>query len=269
MQTEPNKSKVVIITGTSMGIGLEMGNLLHRLGYRVYGLSRSIPEGANFQTIPTDITQEADREKALRQILDAEGRIDVLINNAGRGIVGPAEDTRAADIEAVFSLNFTAPTQLMNAVLPTMRVQKSGQILNISSLGSVMGLPFRGYYSASKSALDRVTEAMRYEVSPWNIQISTLHLGDIRTNIAAARVETQVSEPYRQIFSKVFGLMNQHVDQGTPPEEVARFTAKLLEQKSWKAHYYFGKFGQKIGVPLKWMLPQNFYESLMRKYNGL
>lgn len=269
MQTKLNKPKVIIITGSSMGIGLMMGNLLHREGYRVYGLSRSIPEGAAFLTIPTDITLEEDRTKAVAQILEAEGTIDVLINNAGRGIVGPAEDTQTADIEAVFSLNFTAATQMMNAVLPAMRAQSSGQILNISSLGSVMGLPFRGYYSASKSALDRVTEAMRYEVRPWNIQISTLHLGDIRTNIAAGRVETQVSEPYRQLFSKVFNLMNAHVDRGTPPEAVAAFTAQLLTRKQWKAHYYFGKTGQKIGVPLKWLLPQNFYESLMRKYNGM
>lgn len=269
MQTELNQPKVVIITGSSMGIGLMMGNLLHRMGHRVYGLSRSTPEGAAFLTIPTDLTRAEDRTWAITQILQAEGRIDVLINNAGRGIVGPAEDTQATDIEAVFSLNFIAATQMMNAVLPAMRAQSSGQILNISSLGSVMGLPFRGYYSASKSALDRVTEAMRYEVRPWGIQIATLHLGDIQTNIAAGRVETPVSEPYRQLFRKVYELMNAHVERGTPPEAVADFTAKLLTRKTWKAHYYFGKTSQKIGVPLKWLLPQNFYESLMRKYNGM
>ena len=132
-----------------------------------------------------------------------------------------------------------------------------------------MGLPFRGFYSASKSALDKVTEAIRYEISPWNIDACTLHLGDIKTNIAENRVKTNVSEPYRTTFDKVYALMNSHVDQGTEPLEVARYIEKLLASSRWKAHFYFGKFGQKIGVPLKWMLPQNMYENLMRKYNSL
>ena len=158
---------------------------------------------------------------------------------------------------------------MMSAVLPSMRAQKLGKILNISSIGSEMGLPFRGFYSASKSALDKVTEAIRYEVSPWNIEVCTLHLGDIKTKIAENRVKTKVSEPYLKTFDKIYAIMNAHVDDGTEPAEVAAYIEKLLTKKSWKAHYYFGKFGQKIGVPLKWILPQNFYENLMRKYNQM
>ena len=132
-----------------------------------------------------------------------------------------------------------------------------------------MGLPFRGFYSASKSALDKVTEAMRYEVYPWNIDVCSLHLGDIKTNIAENRVKTKVSEPYKNVFDKVYALMNSHVGDGTEPLEVAEYIDQLLNKNKWKAHYYFGKFGQKIGVPLKWILPQGTYENLMKKYNKL
>jgi len=111
-----------------------------------------------------------------------------------------------------------------------------------------MGLPFRGFYSASKAALDKITEAIRYEIYPWNIQVCSLHLGDIKTNIAENRIKTSVSEPYKNIFNKVYSIMNTHVDKGTETSEVALYINKLLKQKTWKAHYYFGKFGQKIAL---------------------
>ena len=157
----------------------------------------------------------------------------------------------------------------MAAVIPVMRQQNFGQIINISSIGSEMGLPFRGFYSASKSALDKVTEAIRYEVEQWNIQICSLHLGDIKTNIADHRIRTAVSSPYENIFKKVYSLMNKGVNNGFEPQKVAKYIEQLILKKYWKPHYYFGKFGQKIGVPLKWILPQKFYEFLMKKYNGL
>jgi short-subunit dehydrogenase len=150
-----------------------------------------------------------------------------------------------------------------------MRHQKQGKIINVSSIGSEMGLPFRGFYSASKAAVDKVTEAIRYEVDAWDIQVCSLHLGDIQTKIAENRVKTEVGDAYFNLFEKVYGLMNAHVDKGTKPEEVAIYIEKLIHKDKWKAHYYFGKFGQKIGVPLKWILSQNLYEKLMKKYNGM
>ena len=259
----------IIITGTSAGIGFTLAEYLGRKGHKVFGLSRKNVESEFFKTIPTDITNPAQVENAIAEILKTETRVDVLINNAGMGMVGPVEDSTKEDILKLFNLNLVGSVQMMSAVLPKMREQKSGKIINISSIGSEMGLPFRGFYSASKSALDKVTEAIRYEVSPWNIQVCALHLGDIKTRIAENRVKTNVSEPYQKTFEKVYGLMNSHVDDGTEPQEVAEYIEKLLGKKSWKAHFYFGKFGQKIGVPLKWLLPQIFYENLMRKYNKI
>lgn len=259
----------IVITGTSSGIGFVLAEYFGKNGHQVFGLSRKNVESPYFTTIPTDITLPEAVEKAVQEVLSKSGCIDVLINNAGMGMVGPVEDSSKEEILKLFNLNLVGAVQMMSAVLPIMRGQRSGKIINISSIGSEMGLPFRGFYSASKSALDKVTEAIRYEISPWNIDACTLHLGDIKTNIAENRVKTNVSEPYRTTFDKVYALMNSHVDQGTEPLEVARYIEKLLASSRWKAHFYFGKFGQKIGVPLKWMLPQNMYENLMRKYNSL
>lgn len=259
----------IIITGTSTGIGFALAEYFGKKGHQVYGLSRKNTESDFFKTIPTDITNHSQVENAISEILKIEKRIDLLINNAGMGMVGAVEDSKKEEILKLFNLNLVGAVQMMTGVLPKMREQKSGKIINISSIGSEMGLPFRGFYSASKSALDKVTEAIRYEVSPWKIDVCTLHLGDIKTKIAENRVKTEVSEPYKKTFEKVYALMNSHVDDGSEPVEVAEYIEKLLGKKTWKAHYYFGKFGQKIGVPLKWILPQNFYENLMKKYNKM
>ncbi|OWK74681.1 short-chain dehydrogenase/reductase [Flavobacteriaceae bacterium JJC] len=259
----------IIITGTSTGIGFALAEFFGKKGHQVFGLSRKNVESSYFTTIPTDITDNTQVQNAVTEILKTENRIDILINNAGMGMVGSVEDSSQEEILKLFNLNLVGSVQMMSAVLPKMREQKLGKIINISSIGSEMGLPFRGFYSASKSALDKVTEAIRYEVSPWNIDVCTLHLGDIKTKIAENRVKTKVSEPYQKTFEKIYAIMNAHVDDGTEPLEVAEYIEKLLAKKSWKAHYYFGKFGQKIGVPLKWILPQNFYENLMRKYNKM
>ena len=108
---------------------------------------------------------------------------------------------------------------------------------------------------------------MTHALSAWNIDLCSLHLGDIKTNIAENRIKTTVSEPYKNIFYKVYSTMNSHVDHGVEPVEVAKYIEKLLLKNKWKADYYVGKFGQKIGIPLKWILPQKTYENLMKKYN--
>lgn len=261
--------KTIIITGTSSGIGFALAEYFGKKGNKVYGLSRKIVSSDYFVSISTDITDKEQIENAISEILKSENKIDILINNAGMGMVGAIEDSTKEEITKLFNLNLIGAIQMMTAVLPKMREQKSGKIINISSIGSEMGLPFRGFYSASKSALDKVTEAIRYEVSTWNIDVCSLHLGDIKTNIAENRVKTKVSEPYKNVFDKVYALMNSHVGDGTEPLEVAVYIDKLLHKSKWKAHYYFGKFGQKIGVPLKWILPQNTYEKLMKKYNKM
>ena len=224
-----NTHKTIIITGTSSGIGFTLAEYFGKKGHHVYGLSRKFVESPHFTSIPTDITKKEQINSAIKQIILKENRIDVLINNAGMGMVGAIEDTSKENITKLFDLNLIGSVQMITAVMPKMREQKSGQIINISSIGSEMGLPFRGFYSASKAALDKITEAIRYEIYPWNIQVCSLHLGDIKTNIAENRIKTSVSEPYKNIFNKVYSIMNTHVDKGTETSEVALYINKLLK----------------------------------------
>ena len=151
----------ILITGTSAGIGFTLAEYLGKKGHTVFGLSRKNIDSPYFTTIPTDITNNTQVQNAIAKVLSTEKRIDVLINNAGMGMVGAVEDSLQEEILQLFNLNLVGSVQMMSAVLPKMREQKMGKIINISSIGSEMGLPFRGFYSASKSALDKVTEAIR------------------------------------------------------------------------------------------------------------
>ncbi len=262
-------SKVIIITGTSSGVGLALGNYFAEKNYKVYGFSRTIPENANFQTIITDITQKEQVTEAVKKVIEKENRVDYLINNAGRGMVGAVENATEKEICELFSLNLIACVHLFAEILPIMQKQNSGKIINISSIGSEMGLPFRGMYSASKAALDKITEAMRYELLPSKIQVTSLHLGDVQTDIAQSRIKSNISNYYQNTFQKVFANIDNHVDKGISAETIAPFIEKLLQKSILKPHYYFGKFGQKIGVTLKKILPQLWFESMMKKYADL
>lgn len=261
--------KTIIITGSSSGIGFTLAEYFGKQGHQVYGLSRKKVDSPFFISIPTDITEEQQIDNAIQEILNKEKSVDILINNAGMGMVGSVEDATKEEINRLFNLNLIGSVQMMKAVLPIMRDKRFGQIINISSIGSEMGLPFRGFYSASKSALDKVTEAIRYEVSPWNIHICSLHLGDIKTNITENRVKSLISSPYQNIFNKVYYIMNKHVNQGIEPIKVAQYIDKLLQKKYLKPHYYFGKLSQKISIPLKYFLPQFLYERLIKNYHNL
>jgi len=260
---------VIIITGASKGIGLSTANKLSKKGHKVYGFSRNITTNTNFTSISVDITDKKQISNAIKSIIDKENKIDILINNAGMGIVGSVEDTTKEEIHSLFNLNLIGAVDMISEVLPYMRKQKYGKIINISSIGSEMGLPFRGFYSASKSALDKITEALRYEVKNWNIQATSLHLGDIKTNIADSRIKTKISESYEKTFNTVYQLMNLHVNKGLNTEKVSNYIEKLIQKKNLKAHYYFGKFSQKIAVPLKFLLPNKFYEKLMLIYSKM
>jgi short-subunit dehydrogenase len=262
--------KTVIITGTSSGIGLALGNYFHEKGYLVFGLSRSIPQKAHFTTIPTDITKEEEVDQAFQQILEKTERIDLLINNAGRGMVGSVENATQDEILNLFNLNLIAAFRIISKTLPIMRKSNKGKIINISSIGSIMGLPFRGFYSASKSSLDMVTESLRYELKKTNIEVCTINLGDVHTNIADNRIRSEISDIYRQNFEKVYDRMNVDVNTGFEPKELAPFIEKLLLRKSHlKPHYYFGAFTQKLSVAVKSIIPQKWFEKIIAKYSGI
>ncbi|TJY36038.1 SDR family oxidoreductase [Pontimicrobium aquaticum] len=266
-------SKVVLITGGSSGIGKSVGEFLKDKGFTVYGTSRNPQNYPNsqFPIVALDVTDNNTILNCVEEVISKEGKIDVLINNAGAGITGPIEEIPEVEIKRNFDTNFFGPINVIKAVLPHMRKQNSGLIINVTSIAGYMGLPYRGVYSASKGALELITEAFRMEIKGFNIHMTNIAPGDFATNIAAGRYHAPVLEnsPYKEQYGNTLELMNAHVDSGQDPLLMAKAIFKVINVKHPKVHYKVGEFMQKFSIVLKRVLPDKVYEKLLMKHYKL
>lgn len=265
-------SKVVLITGASSGIGAITAKFLADKGFKVYGTSRH-PKGDRdgFDLIQLDVLDVSSIERAVDRIVQKEGRLDVLINNAGMGITGPVEETPTDEMRRAFETNFFGAIEVMKAVLPQMRIQKQGLIINVTSIAGYMGLPFRGIYSTTKGALEILTETLSMEVKQFNVRVTNLAPGDFATNIASGRYHTPVfkGSAYADIYKKNLDLMDQHVDSGKDPILIAQQILKIINDPNPKLHYKVGELMQKFSIVLKRILPDRLYEKLIMKHYGM
>ncbi len=266
-------SKVVLITGGSSGIGKSIGEYLTEKGFKVYGTSRS-PEkynGSKFPILALDVKEVITINEAIKTVITTEGRLDIVINNAGVGITGPIEEIPEVEIKANFDTNFFGPINVIKAVLPQMRKQRSGLIINVTSIAGYMGLPYRGVYSASKGALELLTEAFRMELKGFNIKMTNIAPGDFATNIAAGRYHAPLvkDSPYKTPYGNTLDLMNTHVDSGSNPNLMAEVVYKVINTKNPKVHYKVGEFMQKFSIVLKRILPDKIYEKLLMNHYKL
>lgn len=265
-------SKVVFITGASSGIGKSIGLYLHGKNYKVYGTSRN-PSKVNvpFLMVGLDVTQRDSIKRAISEVIAVEGKIDVLINNAGKGITGPIEDTPTEEMKSNFDTNFFGVIDVIKEVLPSMRSEKNGLIINTTSIAGYMGLPYRGIYSASKGALELVTEALSMEVKSFGVKVVNVAPGDFATNIAAGRYHTPVFEDsaYKEKYAENLALMDSHVSLGEDPMMMAKAIHKIINEKSPKIHYKVGGFMEKFSIVLKRILPDKFYEKLLMNHYKL
>jgi len=267
-------NKVVLITGGSSGIGKSIGIFLTNKGYTVYGTSRNPSRYKNFDVfklLQLDVANTESIQTAIATIVKEHGRIDVLINNAGAGITGPLEEIPEEEIIRNFTTNYFGPINVIKAVLPSMREHRKGLIINITSIAGYMGLPYRGIYSASKAALEITTEAWRMELKPFNIQMTNVAPGDFATNIASGRYHAPVKEgsPYQKSYGESLRVMDDHVDDGMNPEEMAKEVCRIIERKQPRIHYKVGAFMQKFSVVLKRVLPDKTYEKLIMNHYKL
>ncbi|HSI68892.1 MAG TPA: SDR family oxidoreductase [Gillisia sp.] len=272
MKTDTS-SKVVLITGGSSGIGKSIGEYLSTRNFKVYGTSRN-PKSSQefpFSLVALDVTKTETIAHAVSQVIEKEGRIDILINNAGIGITGPIEETPDEEIKKAFDTNYFGPINVIKAVLPHMRTQGGGLIINITSIAGYMGLPYRGIYSATKGALELTTEAFRMELKDFNIKMTNVAPGDFATNIAAGRYHAPVldNSPYKSAYKNTLDLMNKHVDEGKDPELMAKAILKVIETKDPKGHYRVGEPLQKFSIALKRILPDKVYEKILLKHYKL
>ena len=245
-------SKVIFITGASSGIGKAIGEFLHHKDFKVYGTSRDPEkiENSLFPLVKLDVRDVNSIQLAVAEILAKETRIDVVINNAGVGITGPLEEIPTQEIKNNFETNLFGPIEVMKAILPQMRMQNSGLIINITSIAGYMGLPYRSIYSASKGALELITEALRMEVKEFGINITNVAPGDFATNIASGRYHAPLTRgsAYENSYGNTLKMMDEHVDNGSNPNQMAEVIFKIIETPKLKVHYKVGAFLQKFSI---------------------
>ena len=268
-------SKVVFITGASSGLGLATALYLQKKGYKVFGTCRNPSQYEKhypFTFLTLEISDSKSIQSCIKSVLDQTGgRLDVLINNAGVGITGPIEEIQLSAVKQHFEINCFGPLEIIQAVLPKMREQGEGLIINITSIASDFGLPFRGPYSASKGALERMAEALRMETQSFGIRICNVAPGDFISNIAERRhnVFLNKDSPYFKTYQFSLDQMNEHVDNGIDPKEIAKKIESLINTINPKVRYKVGAPLQKLSGILKSLLPSRIFEKLLMNHYKL
>ena len=238
-------AKTVLITGATSGIGLQIANLLHEKGFQVYGTSRT-PEKCQqrlpFELFELDVTSEKSIQKCVDTLISKTKTIDVLINNAGIGICGSAEETSVEQAYKQFETNFWGTVKMTKAILPVMRQQHFGKIITIGSLAGLIGVPFQSYYSASKHALEGFFKSLKFEVAPFNIKISVIEPGFFKTNLhnSFEFAEFAISD-YDKMRNNALHVLSTSIDNADTPVSVARVILKILNTENPGYSYRVGK----------------------------
>ena len=263
------QQQVILITGASSGFGLATAELLASKGHIVYGLCRRRVEHATIRYSQCDVRNREQIASTVAEIIEKEGRIDVLVNNAGMGIGGALELATPEEIDLQMGTNFMGCVNLCQAVLPYMRKARNGKIINLSSIGGVMGLPYQGFYSASKFAIEGFTEALSAEVRGFGIKVSMVEPGDFATGFTGSRrnSQTTLDDPdYGPIFRNSLSIIEKEEYGGLKPEVLARRIVKMVEQKNPPLRKVVANLEQKLSVVIKRVLTGNQMVSILRGY---
>ncbi len=267
MASAPVRPRVVLVTGASSGIGKACAEHLRAKGYRAYGTSRHAPpaaaEGAGLpRLIPLDVTSDESVAAAIRLILDREGRLDVVVNNAGFGIAGAVEETTVDAARAQLDTNFFGTVRVCRAALPVMRRQGGGCIVNVSSIAGQVGIPFQAHYSASKFAVEGFTEALRMEAAPFGIRVALVEPGDFRTGFTANRRLTTREDAgaYGERARRAIAVMEHDERRGRTPEVVARLIEHIITRRSPRLRYTVGPVSERLALVLKRFAPARLFE---------
>lgn len=245
--------KVALVTGSSSGIGFETALALAREGYYTYATMRNTKksgplleiakkENLPISVIELDVDKPESIKSAVSQIIKEKQRIDVVVNNAGYGIFGCLEDLTIEELKAQFETNFFAIARMIQEVAPIMRQQKEGSIVNVSSVAGRIGFPGTPAYISSKFALEGLSESLRYELSPFGINVIIIEPGVIKTNFFdSMRMATpKPDSPYKDMTHKVVSGIKMMAEMGTPPKEVASVIIKALKEKNPLPRYTVG-----------------------------
>lgn len=255
--------KVAIITGASSGIGLTTAKMFVQKGYTVYGLAYNPFETTDFNYMVCDVTNEQTVNAVVTEIFNKEGQIDVLINCAGMGISGSVENSPNDKIHKIFDVNFFGTVNMCKAVVPFMRKNNSGHIVNISSVAGELTIPFQTFYSSTKAAIESFSTGLMMEVKPFGIKVACVLPGDTKTGFTAAREKNPADDQsYGNRINKSIGTMEKDEQNGMTPESVAKVIFKICTKKNPKIMNVVG-FKYKLFCLLNKILPRRLVNKIL------
>lgn len=262
-------SKVILITGASSGLGRACAETLASAGHRVYAASRRPPQDLpGCRPLALDVDTDASVDAAVTQLLSSEPRVDVVINCAGFGIAGAIEDTTTDEAKAQFETNFFGAVRVTRALLPKLRAQGGGLILNVGSLVTQLPVPFQAYYCASKAALESYSEALRFEVAPFGIRVACIEPGNFATGFTAQRRRVPgwiAASPYAARCEASVGWMEKDEANGLPPARFAAQVRRIVEHNDGPFLHLAIAPIERIGLWLRAVLPWSWYEALFSR----
>ena len=267
--------KIVLITGVSSGFGKAIAEKLLADGHIVYGTSRKQLDFQidNLKFKNLDVTQKENVKEVVASIIAEAGRLDVLINNAGIGISGAAELASEQDIDLQMNTNFFGVINMCSAVLPHFRRKKNGMILNISSIGGIFSLPYQGFYSASKFAVEAYSEALSLETKQFGIKTVLIEPGDFSTDFTKNRKisqETADNEDYTASFARVMKNIEKDETTGGNPIYLAKKISKIINKKRPKFRYVITpNIVQKLSVAASHLLCGKAFQWILRTFYSI
>ena len=259
---------VAVVTGASSGIGLATAQALTRAGYRVFGTSRKPAIGSpGVSMVVCDVTDEISVQALVEEVMRQTGWIDLVVNNAGIGLLGGAEESSVAQVQRLFDVNVYGVARVVNAVLPVMRKQCSGRIINMSSILGLVPAPFNAYYASTKHAIEGYTESLDHELRAFGVRALLVEPGVTRTSFEEnlTRVDRPLPE-YADERLRSENLMRKWVESGDPAEVVADTVVKAATAAKPKLRYSAGKQSHQVRT-LRRFMPERLVDSMLRKVN--
>lgn len=262
---------VALVTGASSGIGQVTANALQKAGYRVFGTSRrATSERSDGVTMLTcDVTDDASVAKLVDEVLAKAGRIDLLVNNAGIGLLGGAEESSTVQAQALFDVNVFGVLRMTNAVLPTMRRQGSGRIINLSSVLGLIPAPYSALYASTKHAIEGYSESLDHELRTLGIRVVLVEPAYTRTSFEENLTKPdQVLDVYGAARAAMEAILRKAIETGDAPEIVAQTILKAATASVPKRRYAAGKMARQVSF-LRRFVPASAFDKSLRKQNGL
>jgi NAD(P)-dependent dehydrogenase (short-subunit alcohol dehydrogenase family) len=276
--------KVALVTGSSSGIGFETSLMLARAGFNTYASMRNLEKSKNIteiakkeklqlQVVQLDVNNDGSVKDAIVKIIKTDQRVDVLINNAGYGLFGSVEDTSIEEIKAQFETNFFGVVRVTQQVLPLMRRQNSGTIVNVSSVGGRIGLPALSAYHSTKFALEGLSESIAFELEPFGIRVVIIEPGVIRTNIlnssSSAKKALDPKSPYFSLSQNLndnFKSMMES-ESSSSPEEVAKVILQAVTSENPRLRYSVGDDAANLIHARENMPDKEFRKMIMKNFS--